>query len=427
MRHLALIALFLLTACATGRAQTAPLVGTTLRTTSTAAGSVKVGCTQTGPCTGGLSAGAADVASVTSAGFIEIANNVPGSQTFRLVNNAGTLQWNGVALATGSSLSGTLNTIPLFTGASSVGNSIITQNVGATIITVAGALNATTLGGTLSTATQNSVTTMTGLVSVGTITTGVWSGTIVTLAKGGTGVDLSGTGGTSQFLRQNTLGGTVTVVRPAITDLSDGTNVALLNATNTFTVASGQQGLQPSTGTNAARWAFTNTGGSSAVGADDSTGGGGSGAPYSLLVFGGTTGGIALRANDATGTIRLFTGGGNLRWGINAAGDWTFGTSAHVADSVGTPAVASGFGGSTTIVGTDYAFRVTNGAAPNNGVVIFGHTWTTVPICTLMMTLSSGGASSQTVGGLPTTTNLTISFSGGGDASGQVYVLCRSY
>lgn len=423
MNRLTLIALLVLAACASGRAQTAPLVGTTVRTTSTATNSVRVGCTQAGACTGGVVAGPVDVASVTSAGFIGIANNVPGVTTMRLYNNAGTLTWNGVALATGSSLSGTLNTIPVFTGASSVGNSIITQNAGATLITVTGAFTSTgAITGTLATASQPNVTTMAGLVSVGTITTGVWSGTIVTLAKGGTGVDLSGTGGTSQFLRQNTLGGTVTVVRPAISDLSDGTNAALRNAANTFTVASGLQTLQPSTATNEAAWQFANTGGTSFVGADNSTAGRGSDAPYSLLLLGDTTGGIALRANNAAGTIRFSTGGGNPRWGINAAGDWTVGASFHIADSTGTPTIASDFGTSPSIAGTDYAMVITNGNPGNNGTVAFGHTWTTAPVC-----VASTETSSVVASALASTTQVSIGTSSPTSPGLHIFVLCRSY
>jgi hypothetical protein len=106
-----------------------------------------------------------------------------------------------------------------------------------TTITVANTLSATTLTGTLSTASQPNITTLAGLTTanaltsasslatVGTITTGVWNGTIIDIAHGGTGVTLSGTGGASQFLRQNSLGGNVTVVRPAVADLSDASHV----------------------------------------------------------------------------------------------------------------------------------------------------------------------------------------------------------
>jgi len=56
------------------------------------------------------------------------------------------------------------------------------------------------------------------------------------LARGGTHADLSGTGGTSRFLRQNSSGADITVVQPATTDLSDIGNFALLKllSTNDF-------------------------------------------------------------------------------------------------------------------------------------------------------------------------------------------------
>jgi hypothetical protein len=431
MRRLLAVALIVLAACVSVRAQTAPIVGTTVRTTSTAAGSVRVGCTQSGTCTGGLTAGAIDVASVTSAGFIEIANNVPGSQTFRLVNNAGTLQWNGIALATGASLSGTLNTIPVFTGANSVGNSIMTQS--GTTITVASTLNATTLGGTLSTATQNSVTTMTGLTSVGTIATGTWNATTIGLAKGGTNADLSGTGGTSQFLRQNSVGATVTVVRPTVSDLSDASNVALLNASNTFT-AFGTNAFDASgAGANSVRVRNTAAGVANIahfqLGNDASSN---AGTLYTfsstyttsnqyvanaVLLEGTLAGGLGLSASNGAGTIRLYTNGAQ-RWGVNAAGDWTFGASAHIADSNGTPTIGSGFGTSPSIAGTDYAMLITNGVpAGSSGVVNFGHTWTTAPVC-----VGVTAAAASPVGLLISTTTLAVESNGS-----SIYILCRGY
>jgi hypothetical protein len=232
MKKLLLI-LSLLALPTVARAQERPIAASTLQTTDTTTSSVKVGCAiGSSTCTGGILFGTASGTSISlSGGYLEIQNFVPASQTFRLVNNAGTLQWNGSALAIGGSISGTTNTIPVFTGASSIGNSIMTQS--GTTITVANTLSATTvsattLTGTLSTASQTNVT------GVGTITTGTWNATKIGLLYGGTNADLSGTGGTSQFLRQNSLGAAITVVRPAISDLSDGTNVALLNAANTF-------------------------------------------------------------------------------------------------------------------------------------------------------------------------------------------------
>jgi len=55
-------------------------------------------------------------------------------------------------------------------------------------------------------------------LDAGQVTTGH-----LAVARGGTNADLSATGGTSQFLRQNSIGAAITVVRPAASDLSDGT------------------------------------------------------------------------------------------------------------------------------------------------------------------------------------------------------------
>jgi hypothetical protein len=49
---------------------------------------------------------------------------------------------------------------------------------------------------------------------------GTWTAGKIGLAYGGTNSDLSATGGTSQFLKQNSVGAPVTVVQPAFSDLS---------------------------------------------------------------------------------------------------------------------------------------------------------------------------------------------------------------
>lgn len=137
------------------------------------------------------------------------------------------------------------------------------------------------------------------------------------------------------------------------------------------------------------------------------------------------SGGLAIAARGAAAAIRFYTGT-TQRWGINAAGDHTFGASGNIADSSGIPTLTN-FGTSPTIRGTDYAFQVINGTPPNNGTITFGHTWSTIPICVVMISLTGGTASAQTIGVLATTTTLTISHSGGGDAAGKINGLCRSY
>lgn len=61
----------------------------------------------------------------------------------------------------------------------------------------------------------------------------------VGLAKGGTNADLSGTGGTSQFLKQASAGAAITVARPACADLSNSSASCATDATNASNIGSG--------------------------------------------------------------------------------------------------------------------------------------------------------------------------------------------
>jgi hypothetical protein len=81
---------------------------------------------------------------------------------------------------------------------------------------VAGLYNATNT-------TQSYLTNAPNLVGIGTIITGTWASTLIGVTYGGTGANLSGTGGTSQVLKQTSVGGTITVGQLAVTDLSTGT------------------------------------------------------------------------------------------------------------------------------------------------------------------------------------------------------------
>jgi hypothetical protein len=391
-------------------AQVAPITATTIRTTDTSTASLCVGSAINGACaaTGGIQAGPLAVGPISvGSGYLEIQSFVPGSQTNRLVNNGGTLQWSGSALALGGAVGpGTTGKLAKFTGANAVGDSICSES--GTTITCVNTVSATTLTGTLSTASQTNIT------GLGTITTGTWgsAATKIGLASGGTNADLSGTGGTSQFLRQNTLGGTVTVVRPAVADLSDATNVALLNAGNTFTAVN--QAQAPTTPTNSSSFVFTNTGGSTYVGADNSVGSNfGTGANYAGVLFTSSTGGLSIETSLGA-PIRFLTTGA-LRWGINSAGDFTVGASAHIALSNGTPSIASGFGTGASVVGSDYAFFVLTGSsASTSGTVNLGHTFSNAPACTAnpsatdMGTIAITTTTTQVVFTYTSTTSHTI-------------------
>jgi hypothetical protein len=64
----------------------------------------------------------------------------------------------------------------------------------------------------------------TSLLAPVTITAG-WSGQLG-LARGGTNADLSATGGTSQVLKQTSVGGAVSVAQLTLSDIVDGTNLS---------------------------------------------------------------------------------------------------------------------------------------------------------------------------------------------------------
>lgn len=94
-------------------------------------------------------------------------------------------------------------------------------------------------------------------------------------------------------------------------------------------------------------------------------------------------GGLGFMANDAAGIIHFYTGGTSRRFAIDAAGNWTIGTSLHIVDSNGTPSIASGFGLTPAISGNDYAFTITLSTTPGaTGVVNFGHTFASAPVVT---------------------------------------------
>ncbi len=88
------------------------------------------------------------------------------------------------------------------------------------------------------------------ITTVGTITTGTWHGTAIGVTYGGTGADLSGTGGTHQFLKQSTAGAAITVGQPALADLSDSATVALNGDPQFFVPTTGQTISPTATGGN---------------------------------------------------------------------------------------------------------------------------------------------------------------------------------
>lgn len=144
MRMKVLSLLLLLSLPAAAYAQPRPAAFTTVTTTDTGPDSLHVGCVIGSPaCTGGVKAGASTFLSlrVTGADAVEITPGVPTVTGNKLYNNSGNLYWNGIALATGGSISGTTNYIPKFTGPSTLGSSIMSDN--GSIVSVGGGVVAT--------------------------------------------------------------------------------------------------------------------------------------------------------------------------------------------------------------------------------------------------------------------------------------------
>ena len=247
-----------------------PAVHTTIQTTSTAASSLLVGCALnvTSGCTGGLDVGPV----VVNEGGVNIVSNVPSVTTMKLYNNAGTLTWNGIALATGASLSGTTGSIPVFTASNAVGDSIMVQS-GGNLITLTGTMNATTAyqlngtsintAGTLTnvaylnaanTFSNASGQTFAGGISLSggapsthgiVIPSAVPGSTLLNLYNNAntltwanpasfTTLDLN-TGGLAWGDVSKSGSSLADLATRAVANLSDGSNVALLSATNAFT------------------------------------------------------------------------------------------------------------------------------------------------------------------------------------------------
>lgn len=133
-------------------------------------------------------------------------------------------------------------------------------------------------------------------------------------------------------------------------------------------------------------------------------------------------GGLNFVTSHASGIIGVWTNS-LLRWGYNAAGDHTFGTANHIADSNGTPSIQSGFGTTPSITGQDYAFVVTHGSGAGNtgGVVQFGHTYNSAPVC---VAIQDGTTITSTS---TTTTTVTLSVASATYTGKIVSVLCRGF
>lgn len=392
--------LLLFAAPRSARAQPRPGAFTTITTTDTSVTSVCVGANSISApstCLGGAQTGPLVVNQA-----ITLPSFTPASTVNRLYNVGGTLTWNGSAVAVGGAVGpGTLNTLAVFTGANSIGNSLFSQS--GTVMTLAGTLVSTVFGAnsfSAGAAGDESLTVRNtsagvanrGVLFVGNDTsafTGKLAANASTFTTSGAdianGVKLEGQGvGGLSLSASNAAGiihfftGTGTVERGQITAAglfqwstfgghsfsSGGTGGNVLQVANTTAGAGNFGQLQVNSDTVTSQidtLASTWTTSGSAVQAG-------------TRLLGNGVGGISIDASNAAGVIRFYTVG-TRRWGINAAGDW-IGATGQVVDSPATPGI-SACGTSPTIAGKDYAFGlVTGSTATTSCLVTFGHAMT---------------------------------------------------
>lgn len=279
-------------------------------------------------------------------------------------------------------------------------------------------------------------TTCTGGIKAGPIvgTTGTFSGAVSTAALTATQVTVNGVGIIASDGRIPAISSTY------FASLSGAnlTGVALLASVNTFTAA----GAHTWSGAGNNSLNVRNTSAGAAQEALINLGNDTSASTAILKTFSSTfttsnyeiadgallrataAGGLQLAATHASGVIGLWTGS-TRRFAVDTSGNWLNGS--NIMDSTGTPTIASGFGTSPSISGTDYAFTVTNGNPSNNGTVNFGRTWTNAPVCVATTATSGGGVGQSVAVGTVTTTSLIISYSAGGDNGGKTTVHCRGF
>ncbi len=420
-------------------AQVAPGVFTTVKSTSTAATSMCVGC-PTGTTTPAANSG------LTARTLVLPVSGAPSDTTLKIYQVGGALFFNGLSLATGSSISGTTGAIPKFTAITTLGDSIMSESSGT--ITVAGLLSA---NGNLSSGTNgaegnliiNGPAGSNRIVAWRTAGVNRWFAYATSVAESGANagsnyrLDAYNDAGTligtvmlaTRASLAVTLGGALTVTGASALSggatagvsfqLTGAAPVYLANVNNGYLFRNAADGATLFSITNAGVGTFVN-----ALTASSTLGVTGNFAvnttAFTVVAASGNT--VAGGTFSSTGATRLGTGTTGTGWGVNAAGDFTFGAT-NISDSVGTPTVATAY---SAVSGTDYAMKVQFTALSiTGGTINFGHTWTTAPVCT--------GASDGVFGagaGISTsasTTVLTISHANTAGATGIIYVLCRSF
>jgi hypothetical protein len=379
---------------------------TTLVTTNTGATSACIGCTIGGTTPADNSG--------LSAATVTLKSGAPSITTNKLYQVGGNLFFNGVGLAAGSSVSGTLGKIAKFTSATSLSDSIMSEAAGAV----------TTTGDA--------------------IITGIIRGT----GFGFHGIQGSGVG-TNDWFIQNTLAGTGNVARILVGNDTDQSLTVLQSASSTFassgfTFASGSLLFSDGVGglsivTQAAapirfyttaveRMRLHASGGLSIGNTVDPGATNLSVTGASVLANGvSVTNGLSVSSGGAsiTGTTAL-TGTLSVSSTTQLTGAVAIG-GVNVTDAVAAPTITSNCGTSPSIAGRANAFTITIGnPAENTCIINLNTTYANLPVC---VASSSSGAPMSTFS--TSTSAMRIDAQNPGTfpflASQKIYVICRGY
>jgi hypothetical protein len=435
-------------------AQPAPLVGTTIKATSTADSALCVGCPT--PTLVPAANSGAKIATITLEQYA-----APSVTTNKLYSIAGAVYFNGAALATGGTIIGTTNTIGLFTGPTAIGNSIITQNAGATTVTVTGILNVngavigTSYTGSGSGLTNVPTTGITGnfVATVGSgtgitssVTTGNAAATVISLNNTAVTPNSYGTTTGASFTVDQQ-GRLTTAANATITSLGTVTTgvwnagalttsgVLNVNNTGVSSFTGSVNGLletdwaNASTGTGAGVLLQLVAGAADAAVRLNSSGFTTSGfnVQGALVLQAGHAGGISIIAQSASGAIRGYTGGTTQRFQYDASGNYILGSGTNITDAVATPTISSGFGAGATVTGKSYAFVINVGTTPGTtGLINLNATYANAAVCTASFA-TVGLAVGITIHPQSTTSTVPITFSVAPPNNALVNVLCRGF
>ncbi len=358
--------------------------------------------------------------------------------------------FNGLVLATGSSIAGTTGTVPKFTAATTLGNSNATISGN----------NWTWSGGAILTAgffagSGASLTSIpTSAVSSGNFVATVSSGTGITSSvtsgnAAATVLSLNDTAVTPGAYGSSTAISRVTVDQQGRVTAATTVTPQLTLTSTYFSSLSGANitgccsGAITGTSVTAGSWTsmdaagagiFRVSNGSSAgvVQAFDTT--------YRNLVLEGSiidyklSGTGAGRTHASGGWSFLDTtdpGSGYVRvaGNLRTTGNTYLG-SANLTDSVGTPTISSGFAASgSSIAGSDYAFLVTVGSTipTTTGVVTFGHTFANAPVCNFSPGTSAASTPTLFLSASTTQLGFNTAPATAFTAAQAILVLCRGY